>query len=52
MERYEKERALGRGAMGAVFLVRRHTDGVRLALKTVSVSSDRDESICEPGASI
>ena len=37
MDGYVKERALGRGAMGAVFLVRRHTDGLRLAMKTVAI---------------
>ena len=36
MEAYTKERQLGRGAMGSVYLVRRHADGLQLAMKTVA----------------
>ena len=45
MENYSQERALGRGAMGAVFLVRRHADGLQLALKTVAITSTRDRAL-------
>ena len=45
MDAYTKEKALGRGAMGCVFLVRRKDDGLRLALKTVAISSSRDRAL-------
>ena len=35
MEQYVREKQLGRGAMGSVFLVRRVADGHQLAMKTV-----------------
>ena len=38
---YTRLQALGRGAMGTVFLVRRNADGVQLALKTVASESPR-----------
>ena len=45
MEAYVTEKALGRGAMGAVFLVRRKADSLKLALKTVAITSARDRTL-------
>ena len=42
MEAYVRDRQLGQGAMGTVHLVRRKSDGVKLALKTVAIASARD----------
>ena len=45
MDAYEHQRALGKGAMGAVALVRRKADGELLALKSMAVHSAKDRAL-------
>ena len=45
MDAYEHQRALGKGAMGSVALVRRKADGELLALKSMAVHSAKDRAL-------
>ena len=45
MDAYEHQRALGKGAMGTVVLVRRKSDGALLALKSMAVHSAKDRAL-------
>lgn len=45
VDAYERQEVLGRGTMGCVFLVRRRTDGLLLALKTVVIASSKDREL-------
>eukprot|EP00966_Prymnesium_polylepis_P000707 15910-Prymnesium_polylepis.1 len=47
MERYAQDKKLGQGAMGAVYLVRRRTDGAKLALKMIAVANQKDQHVAQ-----
>ena len=47
MDAYIHQRALGKGAMGSVALVKRKADGALLALKSMEVHSAKDRALAQ-----
>lgn len=45
MEKYDELKLLGRGSMGAVYLVKRKSDGAQLGLKHLAIESQKDRAL-------